>query len=83
MAQNENPYWNDQVTDEHPHHTPAGTFTQKAPEIVKALLKDANNDPTLALRRLTFYMNRAGSKLTNKDELSIAKAKLEALEKNK
>ncbi len=83
MSENENPYWSEEVTDEEHHHTPAGTFTQKAPEIVKALLKDANNDPTLALRRLTFYMNRAGSKLTNKDELSIAKAKLEALEKNK
>lgn len=83
MAQNENPYWSEEVTDEEHHHTPAGTFTQKAPEVVKALLKDANNNPTLALRRLTFYMNRAGSKLTNENELNIAKTKLEALEKNK
>lgn len=83
MSKNENPYWSEEVTDEERHHTPEGTFTKKAPDVVKALMKDANDNPTLALRRLTFYMNRAGSKLTNEDELNIAKTKLEALEKNK
>lgn len=83
MAQNENPYWSEEVTDEEHHHTPAGIFTKKAPAVVKALMKDANDNATLALRRLTFYMNRAGSKLTNADELNKAKASLEALEKKK
>lgn len=83
MAENENPYWSEEVTKEEHHHTPEGTFTKKAPEVVKALMKDANDDATLALRRLTFYMNRAGSKLTNEEELNKAKEKLEDLEKNK
>lgn len=59
---------------------PAGTFIPKAPEIVKVLMKGAHNDPALALRRLVFYMNRAGSGLSNAKELEKAKAKLEELE---
>ena len=59
---------------------PAGTFTQKAPEIVKVLMKGAHNDPALALRRLVFYMNRAGNGLSNAKEFEKAKAKLEELE---
>lgn len=81
MAENEDPYWSEEV---HTHyHPPAGTFTEKAPEVVKTLMSGADNDPTLALRRLLFYMNRAGDKLTNVEELDKAKTKLEALIREK
>ena len=71
----ENPYWSEEVETE--YHPPEGTFTHKAPEVVKTLLKGADDDPTKALRRLLFYMNRAGDKLTNRSELETAKLKLE------
>lgn len=43
-------------------------------------MKGARNDPALALRRLVFYMNRAGNGLSNAKEIEKAKAKLEELE---
>lgn len=81
MAEDENPYWSEEVDEHLKWHAPAGTFTEKAPEVVKVLLKGADDDATLALRRLVFYMNRAGDKLTNVEELDKAKAKLEELER--
>lgn len=72
-------YWSEKV---HTHfHTPPGTFTKDAGEVVKALMKGADNNATEALRRLVFYMNRAGEKLTNREQLNKAKLKLEQLEK--
>ena len=76
-----NPYWSEEVDAHLKWHAPEGTFTEKAPEVVKVLMKGAHNDPTLALRRLVFYMNRAGDRLSNADELDKAKAKLEELER--
>lgn len=77
MEREENPYWSEEVKTK--YHTPEGTFTDKAPEVVKILMQGADNDPTLALHRLLFYMNRAGDKLTNAEELDKAKLKLESL----
>lgn len=77
----DNPCWSEEVhTDYHP---PEGTFTEKAPQVVKTLMEGADSDPTLALHRLIFYMNRAGEKLHNVEELDKAKTKLEALIKEK
>ncbi len=76
----EDPYWSEEVTAGEAYHTPPGTFTQPAPEVVKVLLGGADGKAELALRRLVFYMNRAGDKLANKAELEKAKEKLEELE---
>lgn len=81
MNEHKNPYWSEEVDANETYHTPPGTFTKKAPQIVEILLKGADDDPTLALRRLTFYMNRAGTKLTNDSELEKAKTQLESLER--
>ena len=62
MAQaNANEYWSENVKEH--FHTPPGTFTQDAEEITNILLKVSDGNATLALRRLLFYMNRAGSRL--------------------
>lgn len=59
MAQaNANEYWSENVKEH--FHTPPGTFTQDAEEITNILLKVSDGNATLALRRLLFYMNRAG-----------------------
>lgn len=81
MAENKNHYWSEEVDEHLKWHAPEGTFTQKAPSIMDILLKGADGDATLALRRLVFYMNRAGEKLSNVEELYKVKAKLEELER--
>lgn len=83
MTHNDNPYWSETVTADEKYHTPADTFTKKAPEIVKILMDGAHGDATIALRRLVFYMNRGGNKLTNNEELTKAKIQLEHLEQTK
>jgi hypothetical protein len=55
---------------------PEGTFTKKANGIVKTLLKLHDNDKAKAMKALVFYINRAGSGVSNADELEKAKAKL-------
>lgn len=79
MENNNN--WSEQVDAHETYHTPPGTFTQNADEIVNTLLQGADDDPKEALRRLVFYMNRAGKKLTNREELDKAKQRLEVMEK--
>lgn len=59
------------------HHTPEGLFTKPTKDIVDGLLKDANGDEELALRRITFYINRAGDGLSNKTAVHAAKRELE------
>lgn len=81
MSKDEGPYWSEEVDEHLKWHAPEGTFTKKAPQVVDILLKGADGDATLALRRLVFYMNRAGSRLSNAEELEKAKSKLEKLEK--
>lgn len=55
---------------------PEGTFTKKANSIVKTLVKLHDGDKAKALKALTFYINRAGSGVSNVGELEKAKAKL-------
>lgn len=69
--------WSENVKEK--YHTPPGTFTKNADAIVKILLDGADNNATLALHRLMFYMNRAGDKLTNVQQLDKAKSELEKL----
>jgi hypothetical protein len=65
--------WSERVTKKEKYHTPPGLFTKKASTIANALMRGADGDATKAMRRLTFYMNRAGRSLTNKRELNKAK----------
>ena len=51
---------------------PSGTFERRASSIATQLLKDSDS-PGQAMKRLSFYMNRAGDKLENKQELEKAK----------
>ena len=54
-------------------HPKDGLFTEKDPKkIVDYLLKNSK-DRGQAMKRLTFYMNRAGDKLSNKTVLNKAK----------
>ena len=55
---------------------PEGTFLKKAESIVKQLLV-VNPDVGLAIKRLTYYINRGGHDVPNKDELERAKQILE------
>lgn len=77
MNEPEDAFWSEKVKTK--YHPPEGTFTHKAPEVVRTLMDGAHGDAKLALERLVFYMNRAGEKLENKDELEKAKEKLENL----
>lgn len=52
---------------------PEGLFTEPARNVADGLLKVSKNDIGKAIRKLTFYMNRAGDNLTNKTELEKAK----------
>lgn len=71
----ENDHWSEEVKTD--YHTPPGTFTRKAPDMVRILLDGAGGDPVLALRRLVFYMNRAGERLSDRHETEKAKRLLE------
>lgn len=75
MVKTQNPYWSENVKTH--YHTPTGLFTQKAQQVVEGLMSEAQGDPVLALRRLVFYMNRAGENLENFQQLKIAKEQIE------
>lgn len=70
--------WSKEVTDtvKEKDKPKEGTFTGKASTIVKELLKLTDGDKGKAMKKLTFYMNRAGENLTNKTELEKAKKQL-------
>lgn len=68
--------WSQAVTKKESYHTPPGLFEKKASTIANTLMRGAKGDATKAMRRLTFYMNRAGKNLTNKRELGKAKTLL-------
>lgn len=50
-----------------------GLFTHDDPEFIANYLIRNSKDRTQALRRLIFYMNRAGENLTNRRVLNKAK----------
>ena len=50
-----------------------GLFTNDDPEYIASYLLRNSKDRTQALRRLIFYMNRAGKNLTNKRVLNKVK----------
>lgn len=62
------------------HYGPTSeTFQQDADTMVKTLIDDAGNDPSLALYKLLFYMYRNGSTPENAADLNQAKNKLEQI----
>ena len=69
-----NEYIGEQLSDvKTKWHPKDGLFTEKDPKkIVDYLLKNSK-DRGQAMKRLTFYMNRAGDKLSNKTVLNKAK----------
>ena len=55
-----------------------GLFTGNDPEYIANYLLRNSKDTTQALRRLVFYMNRAGENLTNRRVLNKTKKILQA-----
>ena len=51
---------------------PEGTFTKGPYAMVKDLLKASKGDIGKAIKKLTFYKNRAGENLTNKKNINKA-----------
>ena len=54
-----------------------GLFNKDDPKYIADYLLKHSKDRTQAMRRLVFYMNRAGENLTNKTVLNKAKKLLE------
>ena len=54
-----------------------GLFTKDDPNYIADYLLKHSEDRTQAMRRLVFYMNRAGENLTNKTVLNKVKKLLE------
>lgn len=54
-----------------------GLFTKNDPNYIADYLLKHSKDRTQAMRRLVFYMNRAGENLTNKTVLNKVKKLLE------
>lgn len=57
-------------------HPPEGFFTKSAIAIAVGL-KNSSKDLKQAMSRLNFYINRAGSNLSNTDQTRLEKAKKE------
>ena len=72
MMEEEEKLWSKNVTEKAKYHPPEGLFTKSGETIAKTLLDDSDS-PGQAMKRLTFYMNRAGENLENKAELEKAK----------
>lgn len=74
-----------QLSDvESKHSTPKDLFTKPASTIVKVLLQQTKGNIGKAVQKITFYINRAGKNLENKNEVMKAKEILKKkLEKEK
>lgn len=67
--------WSQEATESRKYHTPKGLFTRSPKAIASVLLEGAHGDPGLAMRRITFYMNRAGSNLSPQEKTKLNEAK--------
>lgn len=70
--------WSQKVTDKVEDHPPEGLFLKGADAIAKGL-KKLHPDLKSAMSALNFYINRAGSDVSNKENLEKAKDKLHDL----
>ena len=59
-------------------HPKDGLFTSDDPKYIADYLLKNSKDKGQAMKRLVFYMNRAGEKLENKDVLNKAKELLKS-----
>lgn len=59
-------------------HPKDGLFTSDDPKYIANYLLKNSKDKGQAMKRLVFYMNRAGDKLENKDVLNKAKELLKS-----
>ena len=59
-------------------HPKDGIFTEKDPHKIADYLLKNSKDKGQAMKRLVFYMNRAGDNLTNKTVLNKVKNLLES-----
>lgn len=66
--------WSGDVTEHEKWHSPPGLFN-KDPEEIATVLKDNSVDEKQAMSRLTFYINRAGSNLSDEDRDRLNEAK--------
>ncbi len=69
--------WSGEVTKNDKWHPPKGLFDTSAENIAKTIIK-ASDSEKQAIARVTFYENRAGKNLTDKDRarLELAKKKI-------
>ena len=69
--------WSADVTDkEYPtDKTPEGLFMKAAETIVTYLIRMADGDVDKASKKLSFYINRAGSNLSDTDKTRLDRAK--------
>lgn len=74
---NSHEYWSEIIKGH--FHTPSNIFEQNAEEIVSYLLEISENNATLSLRRLLFYMNSNDCESDNNEQLEKAKKRLEEL----
>lgn len=78
-----NNYIKEQLSDvETNWHPKKDLFTGDDPQKIADYLLKHSKDERQAMSRLCFYMNRAGSKLTNKTVLNKAKQILKNSKKN-
>lgn len=68
----ESKYWSENVDTK--WHPPEGFFDGSSESIAQGL-KDASDDRAQAMDRLNFYINRAGSNLSEEDRARLEKAK--------
>jgi hypothetical protein len=76
--------WSKEVTDhDHPFALPPGVFKSNNPDEIAAALQRSAEDPArgsgdayrTAMSMLDFYINRAGSNLSEKERVSLDQAK--------
>ena len=75
--------WSGKVKVEKEEKPKEGTFTKSADSIVKELMRKAEGNAGTAMKKLNFYMNRAGDSVSNKAELNKAKSILSKKLENK
>jgi hypothetical protein len=77
--------WSHEVTEhDHPYALPAGIFKSADPDVIAAALQHSAEDPKrgsedayrTAMSMLDFYINRAGTNLSDGDRASLEQAKV-------
>lgn len=85
LLSGENKYWSKQVTEKikKSEKPKALTFTKDYKYIINELLNKSEGNINTAIKKLQFYINRAGKKLKNKINIYKAKQELQKMNKAK